>query len=505
MDVNVTQSWLMARAAGKQMLAQGRGGKVILMSSARGLLGHPAGYTAYCASKSAIDGITKALGCEWGDTGITVNAIGPTVFRSPLTAWMYEDNERATTVRKGFLAARAEGPARRAVRSRRPAAVPRLEGVRLLHRPHPLRRRRLHGGLKMAKARIAVVGAGLMGHGIAQVFALAGHDVTITDTVVQNLDTAKARIAANLRDLGDDEGAVDACQPCFDLADAVRDADYVVEAVSENLPLKQKLFAEIERHVRPDTILASNTSVIPITAIMQGLDRRERALGTHWWNPPFLVPLVEVIETQWTSPQAVAWTMDLHQAAGKKPAHVKKDVPGFIGNRLQHALWREAISLVENGICDAETVDAVIKASFGRRIAVLGPLENADLVGTDLTLAIHETVLPAIDSRPGPSPYLQKLVADGKLGFKSGEGFRKWSAEEQAALRAKVFAAPEGARAAIRTTIIMVRTTYAIDRHLLRSAPDRRATPASPRWRTARSSAAHSSSVISPNANWPTT
>jgi len=103
-DANVTQSWLMARAAGKQMLAQGRGGKVILTSSARGLLGHPAGYTAYCASKSAVDGITKALGCEWGETGITVNAIGPTVFRSPLTAWMYEDSERAQTVRKGFLA-----------------------------------------------------------------------------------------------------------------------------------------------------------------------------------------------------------------------------------------------------------------------------------------------------------------------------------------------------------------------------------------------------------------
>ena len=160
--------------------------------------------------------------------------------------------------------------------------------------------------VELAKTRIAIVGAGLMGHGIAQVFALAGHDVTITDTVVQNLDTVKARIAANLRDLGDDERAVDRVEPCFDLADAVRNADYVVEAVSENLPLKQKLFAEIERHVRPDTILASNTSVIPITAIMQGLDRRERALGTHWWNPPFLVPLVEVIETQWTSPQTVA-------------------------------------------------------------------------------------------------------------------------------------------------------------------------------------------------------
>ena len=139
--------------------------------------------------------------------------------------------------------------------------------------------------------------------------------------------------------------------------------------------------------------------------------------------------------------------MDLHKVAGKMPVHVKKDVPGFVGNRLQHALWREAISLVERGICDAETVDAVIKASFGRRLAVLGPLENADLVGTDLTLAIHQTVLPDIESRPGPSPYLETLVAQGKLGFKSGEGFRKWSASDQAELRAKVLQHLKTARA----------------------------------------------------------
>jgi 3-hydroxybutyryl-CoA dehydrogenase len=290
----------------------------------------------------------------------------------------------------------------------------------------------------MTNAKIAVIGAGLMGHGIAQVFALAGHAVTITDAHGGTLNTAKPRIAANLRELGEDEGAAERVSVCADLGEAVREADYVVEAVLEDLVLKQKLFAEIERHVRPDTILASNTSVIPITAIMQGLARRERALGTHWWNPPFLVPLVEVIETEWTSAATVAWTMKLHEAAGKTPAHVKKDVPGFIGNRLQHALWREAIALVEQGICDAETVDAVVKASFGRRLPVLGPLENADLVGTDLTLAIHNTVLPAIDSRPGPSPYLQQLVADRKLGFKTGEGFRAWSADEQAALRAKV-------------------------------------------------------------------
>ena len=173
----------------------------------------------------------------------------------------------------------------------------------------------------MAKARIAVIGAGLMGHGIAQVFALAGHDVAITDAVAANLDTAKSRIAANLRDLGDDEGAVERVRPCADLAEAVRDADYVVEAVSEDLALKQKLFAEIERHVRRDTILASNTSVIPITSIMQGLAGRERALGTHWWNPPFLVPLVEVIETQWTSPQVDR--LD-HGAASRRPARSRR-------------------------------------------------------------------------------------------------------------------------------------------------------------------------------------
>jgi 3-hydroxybutyryl-CoA dehydrogenase len=299
----------------------------------------------------------------------------------------------------------------------------------------------------MAKARITVIGAGLMGHGIAQVFALAGHDVSIYDSFETTLSTAKDRILANLRDLGDDQSAVNRVTLQADLALAVRDADYVVEAVLEDLPLKKKIFAEIEKHVRPDTILASNTSVIPITSIMQGLQKCDRALGTHWWNPPFLVPLVEVIETQWTSPQAIDFTMKLHADAGKKPAHVKKDVPGFIGNRLQHALWREAVSLVERGICDAETVDTVIKAAFGRRIAVLGPLENADMVGTDLTLAIHQNVLGDIESRPGPSPYLEKLVKDGKLGFKTGEGFRKWSPEEQTALRAKVLQHLKKARA----------------------------------------------------------
>ena len=160
------------------------------------------------------------------------------------------------------------------------------------------------------------------------------------------------------------------------------------------------------------------------------------------------MPLVEVIGTQWTSQQAIDWTMALHAGAGKMPAHVKKDVPGFVGNRLQHALWREAIALVEHGICDAETVDTVIKASFGRRLAVLGPLENADLVGTDLTLAIHKTVLPDIDRTAGPVALSRRARRRGQARLQVGRGFPQMEPEEQAALRAKVAAASEkGARA----------------------------------------------------------
>jgi 3-hydroxybutyryl-CoA dehydrogenase len=285
---------------------------------------------------------------------------------------------------------------------------------------------------------IAVIGAGLMGHGIAQVFAAAGHDVAIHDASATALAGVVERIRGNLRDLGQNTSCADRVTVHAELAAAVRDADFVVEAALENLALKQAIFAEIERAAPASAILASNTSVIPITAIMEKLERRQRAIGTHWWNPPFLVPLVEVITTEWTDDHTLSRTMALHQAIGKTAVHVKKDVPGFVGNRLQHALWREAVSLVERGICDAETVDTVVKASFGRRLAVLGPLENADLVGTDLTLAIHQTVLSDIESRPGPSPLLESMVAEGKLGMKSGEGFYRWTAEQQAKLRRRV-------------------------------------------------------------------
>jgi 3-hydroxybutyryl-CoA dehydrogenase len=290
------------------------------------------------------------------------------------------------------------------------------------------------------RAPIAIIGAGLMGHGIAQVFARAGHVVRVHDPSEAILGTLHERIGRNLSDLGQDIGSLSRVSGHVGLAEAVAGAAFVFEAGPENLPLKQQIFADIESAALPEAILASNTSVIPITQIMSRLRNADRALGTHWWNPPYLIPLVEVIRTASTSLAAVQSMTALLTAAGKKPVTVEKDVPGFVGNRLQHALWREAIALVQEGVCDANTVDTVVKASFGRRLAVLGPLENADLVGTDLTLAIHENILPHLDRTAGALPLLRRLVQEGKLGMKSGEGFQRWSADQQAALRARVLA-----------------------------------------------------------------
>jgi 3-hydroxybutyryl-CoA dehydrogenase len=283
-----------------------------------------------------------------------------------------------------------------------------------------------------------VIGAGLMGHGIAQVFAVHGHHVRVYDKYPSALEALPERIAQNLIALGQEASAVELVSVSTDLAATVHDADVVFEAGPEDLPLKREIFRAVEAAASRKALLASNTSVIPITRIMSELEARDRALGAHWWNPPFLVPLVEVIRTQDTSLEAIARMTELLRSVGKTPVTVEKDVPGFVGNRLQHALWREAISLVQNGVCDAETVDTVVKTSFGRRLAVLGPLENADLVGTELTMAIHETVLPDLDRTAGPLPYLRDLVAEGRLGMKSGEGFRKWTPEEQVELRRRV-------------------------------------------------------------------
>ncbi len=282
---------------------------------------------------------------------------------------------------------------------------------------------------------VAVIGGGLMGAGIAQVFAAADYCVTVFEPNEEARHSLRERVVGNLRLMGADEAIAGRIEVFADLAEAVAEAQYVTEAAPEKLELKRSIFADLERCAPDAAILASNTSVIPIGNIIEGLESTHRMVGTHWWNPPYLVPLVEVIQAQHSSPQTIEQTMALLSAVGKEPAHVQKDVPGFVANRLQHSLWREAIAMVAEGICDAKTLDTCVKNSFGLRLPVLGPLENADMVGLDLTLDIHNTIIPELNRSSGPSPYLKQRVGAGKLGFKSGEGFRTWTDDERNLLR----------------------------------------------------------------------
>jgi 3-hydroxybutyryl-CoA dehydrogenase len=298
--------------------------------------------------------------------------------------------------------------------------------------------------------RIGIVGGGLMGHGIAQVLAGRGAAVTVHDPVPEALASVPERIAANLRTLGEDEALARRVALAGTLEEAVSGADWVFEAAPERMELKQELFARLDELVPDGCVLATNTSVMRVTEIAARTNRPERVVGTHWWNPPFLIPLVEVVQGERTDPGVVARTMELLETAGKTPVHVRRDVAGFIGNRLQAALWRQAFELIDAGVCDAEAIDTVVKASFGRRLAVLGPIENADLIGLDLTLDVHEYVLPTLDPPSQPAAGLRARVQAGDLGMKTGAGYRRWTAEEADAVRRRLLAHLSGAAPTLR-------------------------------------------------------
>jgi len=290
----------------------------------------------------------------------------------------------------------------------------------------------------VAKPKIGVVGGGLMGHGIAYIFASAGHEVGVYEVSADVRPTLPQRLKAIVDLLEDDLACLERISIHDQLAPAVADAHVVIEAAPENLEIKQNLFADLENLVAEDAILASNSSAIRSSDIGRHLKHRERVLGTHFWNPPHLVPLVEVIQADATSDAVVAEVIDLMKSVGRSPVHVRKDIPGFIGNRLQHALKREAIALLADGVADAQTIDTVIKDGFGARLGVLGSLEQSDLVGLDLTLAIHETLIADLDRSAGPHPFLREKVKQGKLGMKAGEGFRSWTPEEADEVRQRL-------------------------------------------------------------------
>jgi 3-hydroxybutyryl-CoA dehydrogenase len=286
--------------------------------------------------------------------------------------------------------------------------------------------------------KIGVIGGGLMGHGIAYLFAASGHPVGLFEPSAEIRVSLPKRLHAIAELFGDDAALLKRIEAFDQLAPAVKDSAFVFEAAPEKLGLKQQLFAELEGVVAPETILASNSSAIPSTEIGRHLKHRERVVGTHFWNPPHLVRLVEVIQNEKTSAAVVRATMDLLRNAGKVPVHVRRDIPGFVGNRLQHAMKREAIAMVAAGVCDAETIDTVVKEGFGARTAVLGPMEQSDLVGLNLTLDIAEVLIADLDRTAEPHPFLREKVKAGKLGMKTGEGLRTWGPGEADKVRERL-------------------------------------------------------------------
>jgi 3-hydroxyacyl-CoA dehydrogenase len=282
---------------------------------------------------------------------------------------------------------------------------------------------------------VAVIGAGTMGHGIAQVFALAGFQVVLTDSDAEVLGKAIQRIQANTETClehgaANQDGAETVAARitlASNLADAASQADFMVEAVFEDLDIKREVLRQLEEHCPAHAVITSTTSSFCVRDMAVALSHPERFLVTHFWNPPYIIPVVEVMPGDHTSAEALRTTITLLEAAGKYPALVKKDVPGFVGNRLQHALRREAIAIVAQGIASPEDVDRIARLSFGLRLPLVGPLETVDLGGLDLTLAIQTYLLPELDRSTEPLQLIQDKVARGELGAKADKGFYDWS------------------------------------------------------------------------------
>jgi 3-hydroxybutyryl-CoA dehydrogenase len=288
------------------------------------------------------------------------------------------------------------------------------------------------------REKISICGSGLMGSGIAVIFLTSGHPTTIY-AVEESEERVREKVQTILEYLVEKELlsisvkniALSHLFVSGDIQDVVANADVIFECIPEKMEMKQNLFQTLDELCDPSVILATNTSVMSVTEIAALSNHKERIVGTHFWNPAYLIPLVEVVKTINTSEHVMEKTMSLLQNVGKHPIRVNKDVPGFVANRLQHALWREAIHLIESGITDAETVDAAIKYSFAMRLPVLGPIGNADLVGTDLTYDIHEYVLKYLNNSPEPSKLLKHMVEENQLGVKSGSGFLPWTEEKR--------------------------------------------------------------------------
>jgi 3-hydroxybutyryl-CoA dehydrogenase len=291
--------------------------------------------------------------------------------------------------------------------------------------------------------KVAVAGTGMMGPGIAATYALAGHDVIVVSRTAENASKGMASVKSLLGALADN-GLADAAaakaaggriSTSTSPEEAARSAQIFVESIAENLAIKQEYFARLDA-AAPDTILCSNTSGISITEIAAKCRRPERVMTTHFWNPPYLMPLVEVVVGKRTDVKLAEAVVALLKAAGKVPVLVRKDVPGQLGNRIQHAMIRECMHIIAEGICTPEEVDLAIKAGPGLRLPVYGLIEHGDMVGLDLVKAVQDYVVPDLATTRGAHPIHNEKVAKGQLGVRTGKGFLEWTPEKAQQVRA---------------------------------------------------------------------
>lgn len=284
---------------------------------------------------------------------------------------------------------------------------------------------------------VGIVGAGTMGHGMAQVFAQTGHVVKLTDLWDGALAKGMSNVKSNLASMvqvgmmteQESHEVFSRIHPSTNL-DSLKGAEFVTEAVNEDLSLKKEIFAKLDDLLPENEILASNTSGLSITEIASALKKPGRVIGTNWWNPPHIIPLVEMMKGERTSDETVRRTKEILINVGKKPILILKPSAGFVGNRLQIALFREALSLLEKGTASIEDIDTAVRYGLGVRYALMGPFRVADLGGLDVFYHLTEALYKNLDCSKEPQEVLARLFSSQKLGFKTGQGFYHYGEDE---------------------------------------------------------------------------
>lgn len=296
-----------------------------------------------------------------------------------------------------------------------------------------------------------IIGGGIMGGDIATLFAAHGWTVHVMSPSAKTRDALPARISGGLAKLGAPAGHAAAVR-CYAELKAIPWADIaiVVEAATEDLPLKQKLFAEVEALAKPDIPLTSNTSNFPIGDIAKGLKHPGRVAGLHFFMPAHLVPLVEVVSSPLTDAKVAEGLVQLLKDLDKAPIWVKKDVPGFVGNRLQHAMMREALYLIDDGVTDAEGIDTAVRYGFGFRFIACGPMKQKEMSGWDTHNLVASALYPHLHDEKGPPQWLKDLVAKGRTGMKVKAGMWDWDDEKIKKEKARIERALQAGFAILR-------------------------------------------------------